>query len=191
MKNSRGFVSKVRSYVKLNNLKYLNSQSPYHVCANHFEALGIKKGDLSYKTFCAANLEAINSYLAQKKLKLKKSKKNLPKKVEFKKSKWVSFNQVGSQSSINPASNDFLSTYEWRITRMKALKKHGAKCQCCGASAATGSVIHVDHIKPRRIYPELALDVNNLQILCHECNHGKGNWDMTDWRKSKTDEITH
>ena len=42
--------------------------------------------------------------------------------------------------------------------------------------------IHVDHIKPRKLFPHLALDVNNLQILCHECNHGKGNWDQTDWR---------
>ena len=42
--------------------------------------------------------------------------------------------------------------------------------------------MHVDHIKPRKLYPALALDVNNLQILCEVCNHGKGNWDMTDWR---------
>jgi 5-methylcytosine-specific restriction endonuclease McrA len=68
---------------------------------------------------------------------------------------------------------------------MLALKKHGARCQCCGASPATGAVINVDHIKPRKLFPELALDVENLQILCSECNHGKGNWDMTDWRPGK------
>jgi 5-methylcytosine-specific restriction endonuclease McrA len=65
---------------------------------------------------------------------------------------------------------------------MLALKQHGARCQCCGASPATGAVMNVDHIKPRRIYPELALEVTNLQVLCGDCNHGKGNWDMTDWR---------
>lgn len=80
------------------------------------------------------------------------------------------------------ATDAFLSSYEWRRVRMEALKLHGARCQCCGASPADGAVMNVDHIKPRKLFPHLALDVNNLQILCGECNHGKGNWDMTDWR---------
>ena len=80
--------------------------------------------------------------------------------------------------------DSFLNSYEWRKVRMVALKKHGARCQCCGATPATGAVMNVDHIKPRKLFPELALDVENLQVLCHECNHGKGNWDQTDWRNS-------
>jgi len=84
--------------------------------------------------------------------------------------------------SIDPSRDDFLRTYEWRRVRMQALKKYGARCQCCGATADKGVRVHVDHIKPRKLFPQLALDVNNLQILCEECNHGKGNWDMTDWR---------
>jgi 5-methylcytosine-specific restriction endonuclease McrA len=85
-------------------------------------------------------------------------------------------------SGIDVTSTDFLSTYEWRKVRMEALKKHGPVCQCCGATPATGAVMNVDHIKPRKLFPHLALDVSNLQVLCHECNHGKGNWDQTDWR---------
>jgi 5-methylcytosine-specific restriction endonuclease McrA len=81
-------------------------------------------------------------------------------------------------------SDAFLSTFEWRKVRMEALKKYGPRCQCCGATPATGAVMNVDHIKPRKKWPNLALDVNNLQILCHDCNHGKGNWDQTDWRPS-------
>lgn len=88
-------------------------------------------------------------------------------------------------SGVNVASDAFLSTFEWRKVRMMALKKYGPVCQCCGATPATGAIMNVDHIKPRKLFPQLALDVNNLQILCHECNHGKGNWDMTDWRKSE------
>ena len=80
------------------------------------------------------------------------------------------------------AADAFLESYAWRKVRMEALKKWGARCQCCGASAATGAVVNVDHIKPRKLFPDLSLDINNLQVLCHDCNHGKGNWDQTDWR---------
>ncbi len=86
------------------------------------------------------------------------------------------------REKIDPVSDSFLSSYEWRRIRMEVLKKYGARCQCCGATAKDGVVIHVDHIKPRRLFPQLALDINNLQVLCEVCNHGKGNWDMTDWR---------
>jgi len=85
-------------------------------------------------------------------------------------------------SGIDVTTDAFLSTYEWRKVRMEALKKHGPRCQCCGATPADGAVMNVDHIKPRKKWPSLALDLTNLQILCHECNHGKGNWDNTDWR---------
>jgi hypothetical protein len=88
-------------------------------------------------------------------------------------------------ANIDVSTNEFLLTYEWRKVRMVVLKKYGARCQCCGATPATGAVIHVDHIKPRKLFPHLALSINNLQVLCHECNHGKGNWDTTDWRNSK------
>lgn len=86
-------------------------------------------------------------------------------------------------TATNVNSDAFLMSYEWRRVRMQALTKYGARCQCCGATPADGRVMNVDHIKPRRIYPQLALDIKNLQVLCDVCNHGKGNWDMTDWRK--------
>lgn len=79
----------------------------------------------------------------------------------------------------------FLQSGEWRKLRMEALKLHGARCQCCGASRADGVVMNVDHIKPRKHFPELALDIDNLQVLCNVCNHGKGNWDMTSWKNKK------
>lgn len=79
-------------------------------------------------------------------------------------------------------SGKFLESYEWRKLRYRALIRYGRRCQCCGRSPTDGVQLNVDHIKPRRKYPELALNIDNLQVLCHECNHGKGNWDETDWR---------
>lgn len=84
------------------------------------------------------------------------------------------------------SSVEFLSTYQWRKVRLIALTRDGSRCACCGATPATGAVMNVDHIKPRKRFPELALDPANLQVLCHECNHGKGNWDMTDFRQQES-----
>lgn len=95
---------------------------------------------------------------------------------------------------VSVKDDGFLLTFEWRRVRMLALTKYGARCQCCGATPADGVMINVDHIKPRRLFPQLALDVDNLQILCNPCNHGKGNWDQTDWREADqfdADNVAH
>jgi 5-methylcytosine-specific restriction endonuclease McrA len=125
--------------------------------------------------------ETFNLYFAG----LRPKKKNRQKRKKNK----VSQNAVFNLKSINPNSDSFLSSYEWRRIRMEAIKKYGARCMCCGATPQDGvTVINVDHIKPRRLFPALALDVTNLQVLCNVCNHGKGNWDMTDWRSELTEE---
>lgn len=79
-------------------------------------------------------------------------------------------------------SAEFLLSFEWRRLRMVVLTKRGSRCECCGATPKDGVRMNVDHIKPRLLFPELALVESNLQVLCEVCNHGKGNWDMTDWR---------
>ncbi len=81
-----------------------------------------------------------------------------------------------------PANEDFYSSREWQTVRYQALLKASGSCQCCGQKPSVGKPLHVDHIKPRSKYPHLALDVENLQVLCVDCNLGKGNWDETDWR---------
>lgn len=80
-------------------------------------------------------------------------------------------------------TDGFLRSFQWKEARYKALKRLGLVCMCCGATPMTGAAMMVDHIKPRSKYPELALDPENLQVLCHECNRGKGAWDETDWRR--------
>lgn len=86
------------------------------------------------------------------------------------------------QRYVDPNSDEFLTSYAWRTLRMQALKKYGAVCMCCGDSPQNGAVMNVDHIKPRKRFPHLALDLANMQILCGACNQGKCNWDETDWR---------
>ena len=84
------------------------------------------------------------------------------------------------------AYDGFYETREWRELRYKALVKHGAACQCCGATRSDGIKLHVDHIKPRSKFPSLQLELSNLQILCEDCNLGKSNKDQTDWRETSS-----
>jgi len=76
----------------------------------------------------------------------------------------------------------FYKSDDWMKIRYLALKNTDGRCCCCGVSAKDGAILHVDHIKPRSRYPELELDLDNIQILCSFCNKGKGAWDCTDWR---------
>lgn len=77
---------------------------------------------------------------------------------------------------------DFYTSDAWYSLRYLTLKHYGPKCMACGATRADGTDINVDHIKPTSRYPELALDADNLQVLCSTCNLGKSNRDETDWR---------
>lgn len=77
---------------------------------------------------------------------------------------------------------DFLTSRAWLALRYRVLKKYGARCQCCGRASRDGAIIQVDHIKPRSLHPQLALRADNLQVLCRDCNLGKGKSDTTDWR---------
>lgn len=87
------------------------------------------------------------------------------------------------KKQASPTDKDFLFSFEWRKLRLQALDKYGHVCVSCGSTPKSGAILNVDHIKPRKYFPELALDINNLQVLCSECNHGKGNWNHSDYRK--------
>lgn len=80
-----------------------------------------------------------------------------------------------------PAITDFYASAKWLSLRYQALEKFGNRCACCGAQASDQISMHVDHIKPRSRYPELALEISNLQILCDACNLGKSNKFETRW----------
>ena len=87
----------------------------------------------------------------------------------------------GKVRSIQQRLSGFYNSPEWLSLRFKALKSMKRKCALCHTEHGE---MHVDHIKPRSKYPELELDLNNLQILCRSCNIGKSNDDETDWRNT-------
>ena len=171
---------------------YKTKASPYENLAYALELDGIQKPfTMGFKKFVLANIEALIRFADKVPQAFKKDQVayRSAKRARVKEATSLSNNELSELwqevGGVNPASDKFLETFEWRKARMKALKRYGARCQCCGASPMTGAVINVDHIKPRKLFPHLALSLDNLQVLCHDCNHGKGNWDMTDWRQEK------
>ena len=80
-------------------------------------------------------------------------------------------------------SDEFYKSKAWKELRYIALKNSDGRCNLCGAMACDGVVLHVDHIKPRSRFPQFELDLDNLQVLCGDCNIGKSNIDDTNWRQ--------
>ncbi|MCP4984526.1 MAG: HNH endonuclease [Colwellia sp.] len=77
---------------------------------------------------------------------------------------------------------DFYNSHQWKELRYTALRMSEGKCNLCGATTHDGVSLHVDHIKPRSLSPELQLDLDNLQVMCSDCNIGKKNYDDYDFR---------
>ena len=87
--------------------------------------------------------------------------------------------RLKSLKTTKREKHPFYDSRAWLDMRYKALKLNGRVCLACRRSNVE---MHVDHIKPRSIYPHLELTLSNLQVLCKDCNLGKSNVDETDWR---------
>ena len=152
-----------------------NGQGPYDLLAKYLDQQAIPRNGQSNKNFAKAHVDRLFA-------EIKPAQQSRPARPAREQQQQVQHLNLYI-GNIDPASPEFLQTAAWRQLRMLALKQHGARCQCCGASPSDSTtVLNVDHIKPRKTHPHLALQLNNLQILCKICNHGKGNWDDTDWR---------
>jgi hypothetical protein len=88
--------------------------------------------------------------------------------------------RVIAELSKNSEFN-FYKSKEWVRLRYEVLRAYEKKCMVCFAERVE---LHVDHIKPLSKHPDLALDFDNLQELCRDCNIGKSNTDCIDWRPS-------
>lgn len=90
---------------------------------------------------------------------------------------------IHTEGEVDPRDGrTFYQSTEWRKLRYKAFEKYGTICldPHCNNQAT-----HVDHVKPRSLRPDLALDINNLQVLCEDCNRIKSNKSDVDFRNIK------
>lgn len=74
-------------------------------------------------------------------------------------------------------NDPFYTTDAWRKLRRDALERDHYYCQKCLQKVAMGQKLKandatmVHHIKPRSLYPELELDLDNLISLCDSCHN--------------------
>lgn len=116
-------------------------------------------------------------------------KKSPPKNKKTKKAKFVNagnfWKPEKKQTQKGKAARKpgFYSSDAWLKLRVDALEYYGGECCLCGKNKKQHNVVmHVDHIKPRSTHPHLELCFSNLQVLCEECNLGKGNRYSVDHR---------
>jgi len=99
---------------------------------------------------------------------------------------WIAESQKLSDNDLSVMlyrqSPKFLQSPEWKALRLEAINRYGSSCLRCGRKDSEGHPINIDHVKPRKFYPQLALDIENLQPLCNPCNKSKGNYKATDYR---------
>ena len=87
--------------------------------------------------------------------------------------------------SAEDVKKTFYQSHAWRTIRVDIIEEQEGKCQMCGRSFKEhGIAITVDHIIPLSIDWSRRLDKTNLQLLCEDCNKGKGNRYSTTWKKA-------
>lgn len=106
----------------------------------------------------------------------------VPAVTTRKQAKHILRQHFNSKPAPQPPPVKYYASWGWKRVRYETLKKYGARCMLCGATPENGARICVDHIQPVSKRPDLALDPDNLQVLCDDCNMGKSNVYTDDFR---------
>lgn len=163
------------------NYKYLRIPKKYVLISDITNVLKIINNEDLIKTFFACRsvdekLELFYNYINTGRIILKTSK------IKSSKIKFTPQERKICPSWVKTRIETLEDNEKWRALRYQALKAGKGKCCLCGRSSKEGVILHVDHIKPKTLYPELRYEITNLQVLCDDCNLGKCNFDDTDWR---------
>lgn len=124
-----------------------------------------------------ARKSLINSFVAERKSAKAQIVKTTPIPIGYE-------SRCRQNEPLDLTPDVFYKSWRWKELRLIALDVCGRRCVCCGATPSPSNkvVLHVDHIKPLRSNPSLALDLSNLQVLCEDCNQGKSWFNTNDYR---------
>lgn len=85
--------------------------------------------------------------------------------------------------------DSFYTSKEWRVMRLAILKRDSRRCVLCGVFCGGKGQSRVDHILPRKKYPQYALEPNNLRTLCVPCDNIRHGRDRAGRRDDDVPEI--
>lgn len=105
-------------------------------------------------------------------------------------SPWVSESFAQERRNAGQTFNSqFALSREYIEVRSSVFEVMPHRCMCCGDSAEDEGVsLTIDHVKPRKTHPVLALSPSNMQVLCVICNAAKG-LEVLDYRTQKEIDI--
>ncbi len=88
----------------------------------------------------------------------------------------------------------FYKSKDWEAIRLEVLDRDNYECQECKRQGRVYTDHHdpekhkrldVDHIKEIETHPELAMELDNLEVLCVRCHNKKHNRFMFKRKKNK------
>jgi 5-methylcytosine-specific restriction protein A len=77
------------------------------------------------------------------------------------------------QRRSDKRTEGFYRSREWFRLRHAVEKARGRVCEACHAPVPKPQKLHADHIYPRRTHPHLALNPDNIRLLCASCHSRK------------------
>ena len=89
--------------------------------------------------------------------------------------------------------NDWKLTNKERMDLLESLcDMYSGCCAYCEGSLNITSSAHIDHFRPRNLFPQLTYEYDNLNYSCEKCNRNKSNlWDEDYFSPSEENPEKH
>lgn len=99
--------------------------------------------------------------------KMKSGWKNSPETIEKRVSQFRGEKHWNWRGGITKWLESVRKTHAYKNWRKEVFERDKYTCQECGQ---VGGELQADHIKPKKLFPELIFDINNGRTLCSECH---------------------
>lgn len=87
-------------------------------------------------------------------------------------------NEIKVKGNYKDVAEKFKNKYRQTDVQERLKEMYFGKCCYCGKGIGACSYEHIEHLKPKSIFPELCYEWNNLHWICMKCNMiKKAKWD--------------